>query len=126
MMISTPICSMDAELFIDSVIKPKCRRWRPKKILVSVSVLVGCWGISLDNVWQAGGEDRGGQADKQLHLSDPTSSQCWSATSLDHQWTFLLFLPASNKKRSYLSASMLVHYKNHLCCTQRSKLKRPT
>ena len=88
---------MDAELFIDSVIKPKCRRWRPKKILVSVSVLVGCWGISLDNVWQAGGEDRGGQADKQLHLSDPTSSQCWSATSLDHQWTFLLFLPASKK-----------------------------
>ena len=26
----------------------------------------------MDNVWQAGVEDRGGQADKQLHLSDPT------------------------------------------------------
>ena len=42
-------------------------------VLVSESVLVCCcWGISLDNVWQAGGGDRGGQADKQLHLSDPT------------------------------------------------------
>ena len=30
---------------------------------------------------------------------------------------FFAFSSGKQKKRSYLSASMLVHYKNHLCCT---------
>ena len=43
-----------------------------------------------------------GQADKQLHLSDPTSSQCWSATSLDHQCTFFCFFFRQTTKNDLL------------------------
>ena len=70
--------------------------------------------ISLDNVWQAGGGDK--QTNSCTcpipHLRSAGQLQVLTISGL-----FLLFLPANNKKRSFVSASMLVNYKNNLCCT---------